>query len=63
MRRNLVDGYRLHVHPIVLGDGTRLFPAGGVPATLQLTSSLTLESGVATLTYVPQPGTGRQPLG
>ncbi len=56
MRHNLIDEYRIHAHPIVLGGGTQLFPQGGVPATLQLTGTRTLDSGVVSLTYVP---TGR----
>jgi dihydrofolate reductase len=53
MRHNLIDEYRIHVHPIVLGGGTQLFPQGGVSATLQLTGTRMLDSGVASLTYVP----------
>jgi dihydrofolate reductase len=53
MAHNLIDEYRIHVHPIVLGGGTQLFPQGGVPATLRLTGTLTLDSGVVSLTYVP----------
>jgi dihydrofolate reductase len=56
MRHNLIDEYRVAVHPIVLGGGTQLFPQGGVPATLRLTSTRTLDSGVVNLTYAP---TGR----
>jgi dihydrofolate reductase len=53
MRHDLIDEYRIHVHPIVLGGGTQLFPSGGLPATLRLTGSRTLDSGVVSLTYVP----------
>jgi len=51
MRHDLIDEFRIAVHPLVLGDGTRLFPRGGVSATLRLTDTRTLDSGVASLTY------------
>jgi len=51
MRHDLVDEFRIAVHPLVLGDGTRLFPQGGVSAKLRLTDARTLDSGVANLTY------------
>jgi dihydrofolate reductase len=50
---DLIDEYRIWVHPIVLGSGTRLFPDGGVSTTLRLAGARTLQSGVAILTYVP----------
>ena len=53
MRHNLIDEYRVSLHPIVLGGGTQLFPQGGVPATLRLTGTRTLDSGVVSLTYGP----------
>ncbi|MEY9856926.1 dihydrofolate reductase [Catenulispora sp. GAS73] len=54
MRHDLVDEYRVAVHPIVLGHGTQLFPQSGVTATLELVAARTLDSGVVTLTYVPR---------
>jgi dihydrofolate reductase len=60
MRHNLIDEYRIHVHPIVLGGGTQLFPQGGVPATLRLTGTHTLDSGVVSLTYVPAGRAGEE---
>lgn len=57
MRHDLVDEYRISVHPLVLGGGGRLFPDGGVPATLRLAGTRVLESGVVSLTYQPA-GTG-----
>ena len=55
MRHDLIDEYRIAVHPVVLGHGTRLFPQDGVNATLQLAGARTLDSGVVNLTYV-RPG-------
>lgn len=51
MRNDLIDEFRIAVHPLVLGDGTQLFPQGGVSTTLQLTDTRTLDSGVVSLTY------------
>jgi dihydrofolate reductase len=51
MRAQLVDEFRIWVHPVVLGSGTQLFPRGGVPATLRLTDTRSLDTGVVVLTY------------
>jgi len=48
---DLVDEYRLMVHPIVLGSGRRLFDGIETPFTLRLVESQTLASGSLTLIY------------
>jgi len=48
---DLVDEYRLWVHPVVLGGGKRLFAEGAVPAALRLTATKTTSTGVVVLTY------------
>lgn len=39
MEHDLVDEYRLLVFPLVLGEGTRLFPGGTAPIDLRLVSA------------------------
>jgi dihydrofolate reductase len=39
MASDLVDEYRLIVFPLVLGEGTRLFPDGTAPVDLALASA------------------------
>jgi len=53
MQHNLVDLYVLLIHPLVLGSGRKLFPEGGVPATLQLIESKPTATGVVAVTYKP----------
>jgi dihydrofolate reductase len=53
MAARLVDRFVLLVHPLVLGDGTRLFPDGGPPLDLRLVDSVTTTSGVVIGTYEP----------
>jgi dihydrofolate reductase len=48
----LIDEYLLMIHPLVLGAGRRLFPAG-VPVPLRLTGSATTAAGVVIATYEP----------
>ena len=53
MRENLIDEYRLWIHPLVLGSGKRLFAEGVVPANLKLLNSTSTPSGITILTYRP----------
>jgi len=50
----LVDEMTLSVHPIVLGAGTPLFPAGSRHHKLRLLAVRRYDSGLAQLTYVVQ---------
>ena len=53
MSDNLVDEFVLLIHPLVLGQGQRLF-ADGVPSTpLELVSTKTTDKGVIAATYRP----------
>jgi dihydrofolate reductase len=47
---DLVDGYSLHVYPLVLGSGKRLFQAGQ-RINLKLIDSQTLPTGVVFQQY------------
>ena len=49
----LVDEYRLMIHPVVLGGGKRLFGDGSVPADLELTDVRKVGPDVVVLTYRP----------
>ncbi|HLO18413.1 MAG TPA: dihydrofolate reductase family protein [Anaerolineales bacterium] len=53
MRQDLVDEYILWIHPLVLGNGKRLFEGGVIPANLKLVDTKTTRSGVLILTYQP----------
>ena len=53
MRANLIDDYVLLIHPLVLGSGRRLFPDGGVAATLRLVATSTTDKGVVIASYQP----------
>jgi dihydrofolate reductase len=48
---DLVDEYRLWLHPVVLGGGKRLFRDGGPPASFRLADSQTTSGGLVILTY------------
>jgi dihydrofolate reductase len=51
MAADLIDEYLLMIHPLVLGTGRRLFPGGGVSASLRLTDSVATTAGVVIATY------------
>jgi dihydrofolate reductase len=53
MRHGLIDEYLLLIHPLVLGEGRRLFADGGPPASLRLVDSTVSTTGVLIATYQP----------
>ena len=53
MQHDLIDEYRLMVHPVVLGSGKRLFRDGTDTKVLKLIETKTFSSGVVLLSYQP----------
>jgi dihydrofolate reductase len=53
LERGVLDELRLLVHPLVVGSGTKLFPDGASPVSLELVDSKTFSTGVLDLTYRP----------
>jgi dihydrofolate reductase len=53
MQHDLIDEYRLLVHPIVLGSGKRLFREGNDRTLLRLVDTRTFSSGIVVLSYQP----------
>ncbi len=53
MQANVIDEYRLLVHPIVLGSGMRLFGDGITIPALKLVETKAFSSGVVFLRYQP----------
>ena len=54
MQSDLIDEYRLLVHPVVVGSGKRLFRDGN-KAALKLIKTKMFSSGVVMLSYQPAP--------
>jgi dihydrofolate reductase len=55
-RADLVDEYHLYQHPVLLGDGKALFPAGHGRQDLELTNLTRYDNGVVALTYERKDG-------
>ena len=56
MRHDLIDEYRIYVHPVVLGRGNRLFRPSQAPVSLRLAETRAFSGGVALLRYERLPG-------
>jgi dihydrofolate reductase len=54
MRRALVDEILIMIHPVVLGNGKRLFRDGGPFTALALVDAKTTTKGVVMATYQPR---------
>ncbi|MGH2691519.1 MAG: dihydrofolate reductase family protein [Actinomycetota bacterium] len=54
MEHDLIDEYRLMVHPIVLGSGKRLFREGNPRTGLRLVDSTISSTGTLIATYAPE---------
>jgi riboflavin biosynthesis pyrimidine reductase len=57
LRHDLVDEFRLYVHPVVVGDGTPLFGPSSERRELDLLETRTFGNGVVLLRY--ERGRGR----
>lgn len=57
MRHDLIDEYRLYVHPIVIGRGKPMLRSSEVKVPLSLIETRTFGNGVVLLRY------GRRPFG
>lgn len=51
MERDLIDEYRLLIHPVVLGTGKRLFAEGTTPTAFELLETKTTGRGVVVHVY------------
>jgi len=51
MRHDLIDEYRIYVHPVVIGGGKPLFPPSHTMTALELVETRTFGNGVVLLRY------------
>ena len=51
MRHDLIDEYRIHVHPVIIGQGKPLFRRSATRINLQLVETRTFGNGVVLLRY------------
>src|SRR5881396_1503736 len=51
LRHDLIDEFRLYVHPILIGRGKPLFPASDATMNLRLAETRTFGNGVVLLRY------------
>ncbi len=51
MRHDLIDEFRIYVHPVLIGKGKPLFPASGPRINLRLVETRTFGNGVVRLQF------------
>jgi dihydrofolate reductase len=51
MAHDLIDEYRLYVHPVVIGRGKRLFEPADISFDLRLIENHAFDNGVVLLRY------------
>jgi dihydrofolate reductase len=54
IEHDLIDEYRIFVHPLVLGAGKRLFRETSQPLRLRLMECTQTTTGVLLVTYQPE---------